>query len=1013
MAPIKESAVVLLLSVSLMLGLATAYPHRGYHDEGDVQAPEKNVRHIDGLGVQQAAGSSSQLEEAMRQMQEQVKSAGGTGSGRWSVRYSEYSSGSGGEAGSSGAPIRATITGEALEGGDGVLGVATNCHNCRMRIRKVGGGASAAEYAGEQSGAGVQGVQQVQSSQSSQRYYSSRAQGGQAGQGAYVAGQGAYGGVRSDAALGGSGASSSRVVQSSRVVESAGYGGAASRPEFTGVDAAGTDGISGSSRKDTRVTKSSWQLSDLGYGTSNIEDIISRLDSDMRAGRFQNGKTVTTVTTTTSENGSPPVTRQETFVKDGVVDVAALPVPGAPDLGLGRPFTIGHSEVEDLLKGLREDLRSGKTQAGKTVTTVVESSSVNGGPPVVKKNTYVRDGFDASALETLGEDAARLGLGAGQLDLGQSTGGGSRSVSRTTHSSWSSGGRAPQHVDHLGGGNLLTNTHSRNVTSVSSYSSEGSSGSGDHLVDGGLKGTRRVDALGGGHLIRDSGSAGGYGSATYSSGSSTLKETRRVDALGGGHLIRDTDGASSQSSQYGAGTQSSQYGSSSSRYGASSYGAASSGSEFKGTRRVDALGGGHLLRETDTYGQPTQETMSVSQMPGYRKEDVPVDAGVPTYGGTSKYYSTFQSGGSGGYASGAAGQQAGVADGAAVSSDGSSRTSSSSTYKKVVTYSSSGSTSGSSGLNEERDVDRLGGGHLIRGVPGDVQRAQTDVGGNAAFIAAEQSGGRIPEASGSYFSSSSSSYQRVAGSGVSGVNPAAPTGTVVVPVRGTSSSGTVSGTGSAYGSRTEWADVQETRDDEFPPLGPATPATPSIKLGYGTGNGGYGGPPAPAASPDAPRGGKLTVSLMDIGILPAGSSGSTQQQVSQTSDSGYGAGGAGYSSGSSGYNSASGYSSSSRYQSSSSHGASGSGYGATGSGYGATGSGFGSSVSGHDSGSRAYSRQYASSAPVSSHSASWSSHSTYSSGTPGSSFGSSYGSEGVKGQRMTRGQQAPDCDGTA
>ncbi|XP_052127907.1 hornerin-like [Frankliniella occidentalis] len=1017
MAPSAWTA--LLLAAPLLLGLAAAYPHRAYHDEADGAVQEKNVRHIDGLGVQQTSDAARQLEEQVRrQVEEQVRATGsGSASGQWSVtKHSEYSGGGS-------VPVRATITGEALEGGDGLMGITTNCHNCRLRIRKVGGGSSSGAGVSEQAG-GAGGVQ-VESSQS--RYYSSRSEGGQGGQ--------SYGSAHPVDLSGG--LSGGRLVQSSQQQQYSAGGYGSSPGSYGRVGAVDADGLS-SSRRDTKVTKSSWQLADLGYGTSNIEDLIRRLDEDMRAGRYQNGKTVTTVTTTTSENGSPPVTRQETYVKDGLdmsqSQVGSLDMSQSQVGSLGHGFAKGgttsivsHSEIEDLLRGLREELRTGKTEAGKTVTTVVESSSVNGAAPVVTKKTYVRDGYDASALE-LG--AAGLDAGFGQS--GVSGNSGSHSLSRTTQSVWSSGGVRPLGVDHLGGGNLLTNSHhlARNSTTVSTYGS-GSGGhdvrtvdalGGGHLIreSGGygatsgseVKGTRRVDALGGGHLLRETG--GGYG-ATGSYGSETsssYKETRRVDALGGGHLIRDTEG-----------------------------------SDLKGTRRVDALGGGHLIRGTDSAQQgasysgysgsasssrfegqaalqprPTTDTLSVSQMPGYRK-DAPLDTDLPAYGSNSKYYSTFQTssytsgaggvGGAGVVDSSLAGSQTalgGLDSSLSGSSDGDTRTSSSSSYKKVVKYSSSGST----GVELERDLDHLGGGHLIRGVPstGDGQRTQ-DVGGNQAFIASES--GRIPEAgSGSYFSSGSSSYQRASSgsSGINGVNPGAPTGAVVVPVRGPAASSSVI---SVHGSRSEWAEAQETNDDEFPALGPAAPTSPGIVIGYGSGNGGYGGgtaarPAVASGDSSVQRGGKLSVSLADIGILP--SDGSTQQASSGYSSSGstrysssaiaseteYGAtGGSGYGTSGSGY------------------GASGSGYGASGTGYGASGTGYGASGSGgygaRSSSTYSSSRHYE--VPVASHGTSWSSQSSYSSGMP-SRASSSYGSlsQGSRGQRMTQTHTGPDCDGT-
>ncbi|KAE8742037.1 Orcokinin-B [Frankliniella occidentalis] len=893
MAPSAWTA--LLLAAPLLLGLAAAYPHRAYHDEADGAVQEKNVRHIDGLGVQQTSDAARQLEEQVRrQVEEQVRATGsGSASGQWSVtKHSEYSGGGS-------VPVRATITGEALEGGDGLMGITTNCHNCRLRIRKVGGGSSSGAGVSEQAG-GAGGVQ-VESSQS--RYYSSRSEGGQGGQ--------SYGSAHPVDLSGG--LSGGRLVQSSQQQQYSAGGYGSSPGSYGRVGAVDADGLS-SSRRDTKVTKSSWQLADLGYGTSNIEDLIRRLDEDMRAGRYQNGKTVTTVTTTTSENGSPPVTRQETYVKDGLdmsqSQVGSLDMSQSQVGSLGHGFAKGgttsivsHSEIEDLLRGLREELRTGKTEAGKTVTTVVESSSVNGAAPVVTKKTYVRDGYDASALE-LG--AAGLDAGFGQS--GVSGNSGSHSLSRTTQSVWSSGGVRPLGVDHLGGGNLLTNSHhlARNSTTVSTYGS-GSGGhdvrtvdalGGGHLIreSGGygatsgseVKGTRRVDALGGGHLLRETG--GGYG-ATGSYGSETsssYKETRRVDALGGGHLIRDTEG-----------------------------------SDLKGTRRVDALGGGHLIRGTDSAQQgasysgysgsasssrfegqaalqprPTTDTLSVSQMPGYRK-DAPLDTDLPAYGSNSN-----------------------------------------------------------TGVELERDLDHLGGGHLIRGVPstGDGQRTQ-DVGGNQAFIASES--GRIPEAgSGSYFSSGSSSYQRASSgsSGINGVNPGAPTGAVVVPVRGPAASSSVI---SVHGSRSEWAEAQETNDDEFPALGPAAPTSPGIVIGYGSGNGGYGGgtaarPAVASGDSSVQRGGKLSVSLADIGILP--SDGSTQQASSGYSSSG-----------------------STRYSS--------------------------SAIASETE------RHYE--VPVASHGTSWSSQSSYSSGMP-SRASSSYGSlsQGSRGQRMTQTHTGPDCDGT-
>ncbi|KAK3927884.1 Mitochondrial distribution and morphology protein 12, partial [Frankliniella fusca] len=914
------SARVLQRSLSTLCSVLQAY-----HDDADGAVQEKNVRHIDGLGgVQQTSDAARRLEEQVRrEVEEQVRATGsGRASGTWSVtKHAEYAGGSAG----AGLPVRATITGEALEGGDGLAAITTNCHNCRLRIRKIGGGGSSAGGDLAASGGAAHGGMQVESSQA--RYYSSRSEGG------LGLGQD-YGSARPVDLSAGTAAS--RLVQSSQQYGAAGYGGSAggygaSASQYAQPGDATAAGGS-SSRKETKVTKSSWQLSDLGYGTSNIEDLIRRLDEDMRAGRFQNGKTVTTVTTTTSENGAPPVTRQETFVKDGL-DIAQFP-RGPDALGQGFATTsIGQSQIEDLLRGLREELRSGKTEAGKTVTTVVESSSVNGAAPVVTKKTYVRDGFDASAL-----DLAGTGLDT-RLDGGYGTSGsqGSRSVSRTTQSVWTSGTR-PLGVDHLGGGNLLTQSHHLARNSTSSY---GSRTEGQEI--------RAVDPLGGGHLVRETpgygAAASGVGSSSYGSVSgSEIKSTRRVDALGGGHLLRETGGQGSAGA-----------------YGSSSY---------KETRRVDALGGGHLIRDTDgAYGSaqqplPTSDSISVAQMPGYRKT-APLDTDAPAYGGTSKYYSTFQtssytSGGAGGASgsgvvdSGLAGSQStlGAADIAGASD---SRTSSSSSYKKVVKYSSSGAVLG----------------------PADLAQ---DASGNQAFIAAE--GGRIPEAgSGSYFSSGSSSYQRAA-SGISGVNPAAPAGTVVVPVRGPAgpAGSATSSVSATQVSRSEWA---ETADDEYPPLRHA---------------------PQPDSSVQRP------VSLKDIGIV----SGDTQQassgystRYSSTRESGYGASSTGTGYGATGTNY--GASGSNYGASGSDHGASGSNYGASGSSYGASGSNY-AARSAYSS-----SRQYE--MPATAHSTSWSSQSTYSSGTP-SRVSSSYGGlsqqyDGARAQRMAQTHMRPDCDQTA
>lgn len=904
MAPSAWS--VLVLSAPLLLGLAAAYPHRAYHDEAEAPAPEKSVRHIDGLDVTDA---QRQLEEQVRrQVEEQVRATGsGSASGQWSVRkVSQYSSDGTGGGGGSLAPIRASITGEVLDGtGDGVI--TTNCHNCRMRVRKVGGGSSlgvgAGGYAsgGQYSSGAEQGVVQAEAVQS--RYSSSSSR---------DAGYGGYGPIRGEDSLGGGGAvgSSSRLVQTSHFEQtggarsaggyggSGGYGGFGSRSEAADTASLGGALSTGSSRSQVTTSKQEWNLKDLGYGTLDLQEVIRRMDEDLRAGRFKDGKTVTTVTTTTSENGAPPVTRQETYVQDG----ANLPTQSVSE-GLATDYhqtssaVIGHSEVEDLLRSLRHELESGQTQAGKTVTTVVESSSVNGAPPVVRKKTYVRDGLDTSAVAL---DASRIDAGAAGAEYGAP---GSRSVTKTTTSVWSSGGseggvaaaplpvmphgglRAPGHIDHLGGGNLLApsphihKSSSRNVTTVSSYSTTGGAGHDAHAVD----------ALGGGHLIRES---GGYGA-------------RRVDSLGGGHLLRETGGyeGSSASAAYDSRREST---STSSGYGVSAHGAG-----LKDTRRVDSLGGGHLIRET-----PLPSTVSVSQMPGYRKE-APADDEGPIFGtgSNSKYYSTF--GSSSGFAAGGVSGTSEVADGSRQSvigdadvalsgRNGGTRTSSSS-YKKVV---SSYTSSGSADVLAERDVDRLGGGHLIRDVPsrplpaaaGDVQRTQ-----DLDFIQGEQHNGRIPEAaSGSYFSS-----QQAAD-------------------------------GSSY----------------------------------------QGGA----------RGGKLTTSLLDIGVLPSGGSGGSS------------------------------HTSSTRYSATSGYGAIGGGYRASGAGYEAVRGGYGadsgSSRGLAASGGRQYEASVAS-VPASA-SSSWSSYSSYSSGAPvrtsyssssSSRDGYSYGGS-QRGQRMTQhGLGGPDCDG--